>query len=277
MKPRSDRRRRRRRDHRARRHPRHVADPAACRCRPQRHGRRRPEAVGHRRRRHRRRDARPRSRTTSASRPTWVDGTAVGGCSFMLHVRHAAAAINEGLCNTVLITHGESGKSRVGADAAAAVAGQPRTASSRRPTASMGPPTMFTIPVLRYMKTYGITEEQLAMVAVVQREWAAKNPRATLQGPDHRRRRAELAHDRLAVPHPDVLPGHRRRRRADPDQRRAGQGLPAQAGLHPRHRRERRDARWSARWRTSPPPGVPRVGQEGLRRGRHQAQATSIT
>jgi acetyl-CoA acetyltransferase len=29
--------------------------------------------------------------------PKWVDGTAVGGCSFMLHVRHAAAAINEGL------------------------------------------------------------------------------------------------------------------------------------------------------------------------------------
>ena len=24
--------------------------------------------------------------------PTWVDGTAVGGCSFMIHVRHAAAA-----------------------------------------------------------------------------------------------------------------------------------------------------------------------------------------
>ena len=45
--------------------------------------------------------------------PTWVDGTAVGGCSFMIHVRHAAAAINEGLCKTVLITHGESGKSRV--------------------------------------------------------------------------------------------------------------------------------------------------------------------
>src|SRR3982751_7095092 len=47
--------------------------------------------------------------------PTWADGTSVGGCSFMLHVRHAAAAINEGLCKTVLITHGESGKSRVGA------------------------------------------------------------------------------------------------------------------------------------------------------------------
>jgi hypothetical protein len=29
------------------------------------------------------------------------------------------------------------------------------------------------------MKTYGLTHEQLAMVSVVQREWAAKNPRAT--------------------------------------------------------------------------------------------------
>ncbi len=47
----------------------------------------------------------------------------------------------------------------------------------------MGPPTLFTIPVLRYMKTYGTTEEQLAMVAVVQREWAAKNPRATFKDP----------------------------------------------------------------------------------------------
>src|SRR3974377_2533006 len=47
----------------------------------------------------------------------------------------------------------------------------------------MGPPTMFTIPVLRYMKTYGITGEEIAMVSVVQREWAAKNPRATFKEP----------------------------------------------------------------------------------------------
>jgi len=32
----------------------------------------------------------------------------------MIHVRHAAAAIESGLCNTVLITHGESGRSGVG-------------------------------------------------------------------------------------------------------------------------------------------------------------------
>ena len=46
--------------------------------------------------------------------PKWVDGTAVGGCSFMLHVRHAAAAITAGMATTVLVTHGESGKSQIG-------------------------------------------------------------------------------------------------------------------------------------------------------------------
>ena len=114
--------------------------------------------------------------------PKWVDGTAVGGCSFMIHVRHAAAAINEGLCSTVLITHGESGKSRIGSTPRphwpSSLAGQ-----FEAPFGVLGPPTMFTIPVLRFMKTYGITEEQLAMVSVVQREWAARNPRATFKEP----------------------------------------------------------------------------------------------
>jgi acetyl-CoA acetyltransferase len=114
--------------------------------------------------------------------PTYVDGTSVGGCSFMLHVRHAAAAINEGLATTVLITHGESGRSGIGrggfGGAAASLSGQ-----FEAPFGPAGPPTMFTIPVLRYMKQYGLTHEQLAMVAVVQREWAGKNPRATFQDP----------------------------------------------------------------------------------------------
>jgi acetyl-CoA acetyltransferase len=52
-----------------------------------------------------------------------------------------------------------------------------------QPYGPMGPPTLFTIPVLRYMKTYGLTHETLAMVSVVQREWAGKNPRATFKTP----------------------------------------------------------------------------------------------
>ena len=114
--------------------------------------------------------------------PKWVDGTAVGGCSFMLHVRHAAAAIASGLCTTVLITHGESGRSRVGAARfarnMASLQGQFEV-----PYGIGGPPTMFTIPTLRYMQTYGVTEEDLARVAVVQRQWAAMNPRASYRDP----------------------------------------------------------------------------------------------
>jgi acetyl-CoA acetyltransferase len=114
--------------------------------------------------------------------PTYADGTSVGGCSFMLHVRHAMAAIESGLCKTVLITHAESGKSRVGAS------GFGRSPSSlggqfEIPFGPTAPPTMFTIPVLRYLKTYGLTEEDLARVAVVQREWAALNPRASFKSP----------------------------------------------------------------------------------------------
>jgi acetyl-CoA acetyltransferase len=97
----------------------------------------------------------------------WFYGTAVGGCSFMIPVRHAAAASASGLCETVLVPHGESGRSGVGRTrnvvAPTSLAGQ-----FEQPYGPMGPPTLFTIPVLRYMKTYGLTHEQLAMVSVVQ-------------------------------------------------------------------------------------------------------------
>ncbi|MDA7754827.1 thiolase [Pseudomonadales bacterium] len=115
--------------------------------------------------------------------PTWVDGTSVGGCSFMLHVRHAAAAINEGLCHTVLITHGESGRSNVGRSAFRGGGRSTIPGQFEGPYGGMGPTTSFTLPFLRYMKDTGTTAEQLAMVAVVQRAWATKNPRATLQTP----------------------------------------------------------------------------------------------
>jgi len=116
--------------------------------------------------------------------PTWADGTSVGGCSFMLHVRHAAAAINEGLCKTVLITHGESGRSRIGAGGfRPGGGGSSLPGQFEAPFGPAGPPTMFTIPVMRYLKTYGLTEVDLAWVSVIQREWAAKNPRASFKDP----------------------------------------------------------------------------------------------
>ena len=114
--------------------------------------------------------------------PNWVDATSVGGCSFMIHVRHAVAAIQTGQCQTVLITHGESGRSNIGRGGrpggAATLAGQ-----FEMPYGPVGAPTLFTLPVLRYMKDFGLTHEQLAMVAVVQRQWAGLNPRASFHDP----------------------------------------------------------------------------------------------
>ena len=114
--------------------------------------------------------------------PRWVDGSSVGGCSFMLHVRHAAAAIEAGYADTILVTHGESGRSGVGRGGRGGGAGS-LLGQFEGPYGSMGPTTMFTIGVLRYMKQYGMTHEQLAMVAVVQREWAGMNPRASYRDP----------------------------------------------------------------------------------------------
>ncbi|MDE0242911.1 MAG: thiolase [bacterium] len=114
--------------------------------------------------------------------PRWVDATSVGGCSFMIHVRHAVAAIQTGQAETILITHGESGRSQIGRGArGAGTAGLAQQFEA--PYGAMGPTTMFTIPVLRYMKEYGLTHEQLATVCVVQREWAGRNPRASYRDP----------------------------------------------------------------------------------------------
>ena len=114
--------------------------------------------------------------------PHWIDGTSVGGCSFLIHVRHAVAAIEAGYCETVLITHGESGRSGIGrgggGGGAASFASQFEV-----PYGPMGPTTLFGIGVLRYMKQYGMTHEQLASVAVAQREWAGMNPRAMYRDP----------------------------------------------------------------------------------------------
>ncbi len=114
--------------------------------------------------------------------PTYMDATAVGGCSFLVHVRHAAAAISAGLADVVLITHGESGRSRTGAPPRAPDPASPQ-GQFEAPYGTLGPPTMFPMGVLRYMKEFGLTHEQLASVAVAQRRWAANVPRAMFREP----------------------------------------------------------------------------------------------
>ena len=115
-------------------------------------------------------------------RPRFVDGTQVGGCSFILQVEHAMAAIHAGLCDVALITHGESGYSRVAMPA-------PRWGDDsvnnqfELPYGTSGPATSYGFLATRHMHEYGTTSEQLAEVAVATRKWAALNPKAFLRDP----------------------------------------------------------------------------------------------
>ncbi|MEM7000136.1 MAG: hypothetical protein AAF529_05075 [Pseudomonadota bacterium] len=43
--------------------------------------------------------------------PKYIDTTAVGGCSFEMHVHHALAAIHAGIIDVALVSHGENGHS----------------------------------------------------------------------------------------------------------------------------------------------------------------------
>lgn len=109
--------------------------------------------------------------------PRWVDTTSVGGCSFMFHVRHASAAIRAGHARRVLVTHGESGRSRVG------TVPRPRDPASltgqfEEPYGVRAASTKFTLPVMRYLHEHGLGERDLAEVVVAQRRWSSRNPRA---------------------------------------------------------------------------------------------------
>ncbi len=115
-------------------------------------------------------------------RPRYIDGTQIGGCSFIAHVEHAMAAIAAGVCEVALITHGESGASRIGMPGTRFGADSWRL-QFEQPFGLAGPPTGYALAAARHMHEFGTTSEQLAEVAVATRRWAQLNPRALMRDP----------------------------------------------------------------------------------------------
>jgi len=113
-------------------------------------------------------------------RPRYVDGTTVGGCSFIIMVGHAMLALHHGLCDVAVISHGESGRSGVGVSPRRdlAIPGQ-----FEMPYGFGGAPTYFGLITTRHMHEYGTTLEQWAQVAVSTRRWAMLNPKAKHREP----------------------------------------------------------------------------------------------
>jgi len=114
--------------------------------------------------------------------PRWLDGTMAGGGSFMMLVRHAAAAIAAGAATTVLITHGESGRSRVGVPRWVP---NPNSLGGQfeQPFGSFAPYSSFTVPARAFLHERGMGPRDLAEVVVAQREWAIPNPKASRRRP----------------------------------------------------------------------------------------------
>ncbi|MFQ5875993.1 MAG: thiolase, partial [Dehalococcoidia bacterium] len=114
--------------------------------------------------------------------PRYVDSTVVGGCSFIMHVEHAMLALDAGIINVAVITHGESGRSWVGVPPwrvdPSELYGQ-----FEEPFGTFGPTTLFSLPATRHMHQYGTTREQMAEVAVATRKWAAMHPKAKMKDP----------------------------------------------------------------------------------------------
>ncbi len=112
--------------------------------------------------------------------PRYTDSTSVGGSSFVIHVGHAALAIAHGLCDVALITHGESGKSRVGMPGMRS--GGLRS-QFEEPYGIPSPAGSYALACSRHMYQYGTTKEQLAEIAVATRAWATLNPKALMREP----------------------------------------------------------------------------------------------
>jgi acetyl-CoA acetyltransferase len=112
--------------------------------------------------------------------PRYVDGTTVGGCSFIMMVGHAVAALHHRLCDVAVVSHGESGRSGVGVTRSrdTSLSGQ-----FEIPYGFAGAPTYFGMITTRHMHEFGTTLEQWAQVAVSTRKWAALNPKARNREP----------------------------------------------------------------------------------------------
>ena len=118
--------------------------------------------------------------------PKYIDTTAVGGCSFEMHVHHAMCAIHAGIIESALISHGENGFSarRIGGRGGGNY-GRGGGISSPGMEMSMayglgGAPSNYAHAMRRYMHDFGTTTEDFAHIAKVTRDWATLNPRAAM-------------------------------------------------------------------------------------------------
>jgi acetyl-CoA acetyltransferase len=111
-------------------------------------------------------------------RPRFVDSTTIGGCAFVAHLAHAAAAIEAGLCEVALVAYGSTQRSDRGK-----LVSMAEWLPYEQPYGLIHPVSAFGMIAHRHMAEYGTTSEQLAQIAVSAREWAMRTPDAPYREP----------------------------------------------------------------------------------------------
>ena len=116
--------------------------------------------------------------------PRYVNGTMLGGSSFIAHLLPAMQALQSGQCNAVLVCYGSVQRT--------AQFGRAELAKARKwldpqpfetPYEPMQPLSAYALAASRHMHEFGTTRRHLAEVAVAARAWAQLNPQAFMREP----------------------------------------------------------------------------------------------
>jgi len=116
--------------------------------------------------------------------PRYIDGTMIGGSSFIAHLLPAMHAIRSGQCSAVLVCYGSVQRT--------STFGRKEVVSLRpfldpqpyeHPYQPMLPVSAYALAASRHMHQFGTTRAQLADVAVAARAWARLNPEAFMREP----------------------------------------------------------------------------------------------
>jgi len=117
----------------------------------------------------------------------YIDSTMTGGSTFEFYAQHAASAIKDGLCDTILVTYGSNMLSAMGrmlGTRGFLTEGQ-RVPGPLQYEAPYGNVLIgaYAMAAQRHMHEYGTTSEQLAEIAVAVRGHAKLNPNAMYRDP----------------------------------------------------------------------------------------------
>ncbi len=117
-------------------------------------------------------------------RPSFVEGTNIGGAAFVAHLLPAALALRAGICNRVLVCYGSNQRTgEPGRRERGIWRNRLDPAPFESPYAPFNPPSSYALMAARHMHQFGTTRRHLAEVAVAARNWARLNPEAFSRDP----------------------------------------------------------------------------------------------